>query len=62
MTWSSSDQAKHNAQTEDGVDGAFDTGDLDKGDSKKISFEETGEFTYFCIYHRFMEAKVEVVQ
>ena len=33
VTWRSSDQAKHNAQTDDGVDGAFNTGDLEKGDS-----------------------------
>lgn len=62
VTWSSSDQARHNAQTDDGVEGAFNTGDLEKGASKKVTFEETGEFTYYCIYHRFMEARVEVVQ
>ena len=62
VTWANSDQAKHNAQTDDAAAGAFDTGDLEKGDSKKVSFDEAGEFAYFCIYHRFMEAKVEVVQ
>ena len=61
VTWSSSDQTKHNAQTDDGVEGAFDTGDLEKGDSKKVAFAQAGEFTYYCIYHRFMEARVEVV-
>jgi plastocyanin len=62
VTWDNSDSAKHNAQTEDETEGAFDTGDLEKGDSKKVTFKEAGEFTYYCIYHRFMEAKVEVVE
>jgi len=62
VTWDNSDQAKHNAQTEAGAEGEFNTGDLDKGDSKKVTFKKAGEFTYYCIYHRFMEAKVEVVE
>jgi len=61
VTWNNSDQAKHNAQTEDGSKGAFNTGDLQKGDAKNVTFDQAGEFTYYCIYHRFMEAKVEVV-
>jgi plastocyanin len=62
VTWDNSDSAKHNAQTDAGAKGEFNTGDLEKGDSKKVTFKEPGEFTYYCIYHRFMEAKVEVVQ
>ena len=62
VTWSNTDMAKHNAQTDEGVDGAFDTDDLEKGDSKKVTFKEAGEFSYYCVYHRFMEARVEVVQ
>ncbi|MEK6228072.1 MAG: plastocyanin/azurin family copper-binding protein [Actinomycetota bacterium] len=62
VTWSNSDKAKHTAQTDDGAAGEFDTGDLEMGDSKKVTFDEAGKFTYYCIYHRFMEAKVEVVE
>ena len=62
VTWTNSDKARHNAQTDDGAPGEFNTGDLDMGDSKKVTFDEAGEFTYYCIYHRFMEAKVEVVE
>jgi len=62
VTWDNSDAAKHNAQTEAGAGGEFNTGDLENGDSKKVTFKEAGEFTYYCIYHRFMEAKVEVVE
>lgn len=62
VTWSNSDKAEHTAQTEDGVEGAFNTDDLEMGDSKKVTLDKAGEFSYFCIYHRFMEAKVEVVE
>jgi plastocyanin len=62
VTWSNSDKAVHTAQTDEGARGAFDTGDLEKGDSKKIVFERPGKISYYCIYHRFMEARVEVVE
>ena len=62
VTWHNADKARHNAQTEDGAKGGFDTGDLDRGDAKKVTFDQAGEFTYYCIYHRFMEAKVVVVE
>ena len=62
ITWANTDKARHNAQTDDGADGAFDTGDLEKGDSKRVAFEEPGTFSYYCAYHRFMVGTVEVVQ
>ncbi len=61
ITWKNEDDALHNAQTDDGGTGAFDTKDLDLGDSKRLTFEEPGTYSYYCIYHRFMEGTVEVV-
>lgn len=61
ITWKNEDDALHNAQTDDGGMGAFDTKDLDLGDSKRLTFEEPGTYSYYCIYHRFMEGTVEVV-
>jgi len=62
VTWSNTDSARHNAQTETGANGAFNTMDLDKGDTKKVTFDKPGKFAYYCVYHRFMEANVEVVE
>jgi len=60
VTFANADGAKHNAQTEDDADGAFDTGDLQKGDSKAVTFDEPGTYAYYCVYHRFMTGTVEV--
>ena len=62
VTWTNTDKARHNAQTDDGAKGAFDTGDLEKGDTKKVAFDQPGSFSYYCTYHRFMVGTVEVVQ
>ena len=60
VTFANADKAKHNAQTDNDAKGAFDTGDLEKGDSKAVTFDEPGKFSYYCIYHRFMTGTVEV--
>ena len=57
VTWTNSDDATHTATADDG---SFDTGDLDKGDSKSITLKEPGTYTYFCRFHPFMKATVEV--
>ncbi len=57
VTWTNSDDATHTATADDG---SFDTGDLDKGDSKSVTFDKAGSFTYYCRFHPFMKATVEV--
>lgn len=60
VTWTNGDQAKHNAETDSGADGAFSTGDLGQGDSKKVAFDKAGSYAYYCSFHRFMKGTVEV--
>lgn len=60
VTYASADKAMHNAQTDGDADGAFNTGDLLKGDSKAVTFDEAGTYAYYCVYHRFMTGTVEV--
>ena len=62
ITWSNQDKALHNAQTDNGAKGAFNTKDLKTGDAKEISFDEPGTYAYYCVYHRFMTGKVEVTR
>jgi plastocyanin len=57
LTWTNSDAAAHTATADDS---SFDTGDLDKGDSKSVTFDNAGSFTYYCRFHPFMKATVEV--
>src|SRR5687767_10126418 len=44
VTWKNTDKALHNAQTDGGAEGAFDTGDLRTGDSGAVTFDEPGTF------------------
>jgi plastocyanin len=57
VTWTNSDDTAHTATADDS---SFDTGDLDKGDSKSITFDQPGTFAYYCRFHPFMKATVEV--
>jgi plastocyanin len=57
VTWTNSDATAHTATADDS---SFDTGDLDKGDSASVTFKNPGEFTYYCRFHPFMKATVEV--
>lgn len=62
VTWTNEDTAPHTAETGTQPEGEFDTGDLETGDSKSIKFDTPGKIPYYCIYHRFMTATVEVVE
>jgi len=62
VTWVNQDKAPHTAQTEAEVKPGFDTDRLNLSDKKAIKLEKPGKFAYFCVYHRFMEGTVEVVE
>ena len=57
------DKAPHTGQTDLNPKAAeFDTGRLERGDEKAVKLDKPGRFQYFCVYHRFMEGTVEVVE
>ena len=57
VVWSNADVAPHTATAEDG---GWDTGRLKKGEDGRITFEEPGEYPYFCAYHPHMKGRVVV--
>ena len=59
VTWRNADKAPHTAET---GDARFDTGRLDTGESKAVTLDEPGKYTYYCVFHRFMTGTVEVVE
>lgn len=62
VTWVHRDRAPHTAETEAKTAGGFDTGRLDRGERETVRLDRPGTFRYFCVYHRFMEGTVEVVE
>jgi plastocyanin len=59
ITFTNKDSTKHTA-TARGDRPAFDTGGLDKGASKRITFARPGRYAYICSYHPFMHGTVVV--
>lgn len=60
VTWTNRDKAPHTAESKPDAAGAFNTGNLAQGESKKIRFAEPGKVQFFCSYHRFMVGTVDV--
>ncbi len=59
ITWTNSDSAPHTATADNQKD--FNTDTLNQGDSKEITFDKTGTYKYFCLFHPFMHGTVEVI-
>ena len=59
VTWTNEDSAQHTA-TDDKSTPPFDTGTLDQGDAKKVTFKKAGTYPYICTFHPFMKGTVVV--
>lgn len=58
VTWTNDDPGMMHTVTS--VDGLFDSGFLHEGDTWSYTFDEPGEFEYFCAPHPWMRAKIVV--
>jgi plastocyanin len=59
VSWTNKDSAAHTATLAQGA-GAFDTGTLNQGDSKKLTFSKPGSYDYICSFHPFMKGTLVV--
>ncbi len=63
ITWRNEDTAAHNVIFDDSKLGEVEDSKLiNQGEELKFTFNETGEFTYYCGPHPFMKAKVTVTE
>ncbi len=53
------DQAPHTATIAEGVM-KFDTGTLEKGQAKSVTFDKPGTYAYVCLFHAYMKGTVTV--
>ena len=58
VTWTNSDTLTHTATS---VNGAFDSGDLDVGESYSLTFSAPGTYDYLCTPHPTMTGRIVVV-
>ena len=56
VTWINDDMAPHTAT----ATAVFDTGTLQRGDSKALTLSKPGSYSYVCEFHPFMKATVVV--
>jgi plastocyanin len=61
VTWVNQDRAPHTATADEGQPAAFDTGRLKLSERDTVTLNEPGTYSYYCVFHRFMTAKLEVV-
>ena len=57
VTFVNQDSAPHTATVKAG---GFDTGTLNKGQSKAITIDKPGTYDYVCEFHAFMKGKLTV--
>lgn len=58
VTWTNRDSTAHTATADQG---SVDTGTINSGQSKTITFNRTGTFAYHCAFHAFMTGRINVV-
>ena len=63
ITWTNNDAIGHSVTsgTPEAPDGKFDTGFFKKGESASVTFDQPGEYTFFCARHKNMRGTVKVV-
>lgn len=63
ITWTNQDSIGHSVTsgTPEMPDGKFDTGFFSKGESASVTFDQPGEYTFFCARHKNMHGTVKVV-
>jgi plastocyanin len=59
VIWLNQDSAPHTATAEDG---SFDTGTLEQGKLKSVTFKQAGTYEYICQVHPDMHGVVEVIE
>jgi len=58
ITWLNKDIVPHTATASDE---SWDTGIIEKNQSKAITFSESSTSSYFCLYHPMMKAGLEII-
>lgn len=59
LTFVNEDNAAHTGTSK--TPGAFDSGSIRRGESKTVVLKKAGNFNYYCAFHPFMKAKIQVV-
>lgn len=59
VTFVNNDRAEHTGTSK--ASGVFDTGSIKQGETRTVVLKKAGSFNYYCSFHPFMKAKIQVV-
>ena len=59
VTWRMEGEAAHTVTQ---YDGAFDSGQMQPGDSYVMTFADAGTYEYYCVLHHAMQGKLVIAQ
>lgn len=62
VTWTNEDNAKHDVTFDESYPGLESTDLFGKGETKSITFDTVGSFSYYCSPHPYMKGMIEVVE
>lgn len=62
VTWTNQDGIEHTVTSDDSAPVTFDSGMLGQGESFSFTFDQAGEYEYFCTPHPYMKGKVTVTE
>lgn len=61
VTFTNADDVAHTATAKEGDPTTFDTKEIEAGGSKEITFDEAGDYEYYCSIHEYMKGTIHVV-
>ncbi|MEL7153759.1 MAG: cupredoxin family copper-binding protein [Pseudomonadota bacterium] len=59
VEWINEDFAPHTATERE--TGAWDTGELGKGEAAGVTFDAQGSYDYYCVFHPHMRGRIVVI-
>ncbi len=65
VTWQNNDYASHSVTSgtsSAGSDGLFDISSITRSKSNFVTFDQSGSYAYYCVYHPWMTGTVTVVE
>ncbi|CAN5617856.1 hypothetical protein BH20ACT2_BH20ACT2_17430 [soil metagenome] len=60
VTFTNEDDSAHTVESDDDAPAEFDSENLEQGDTFEQTFDEAGEYPYFCGIHNYMKGTVIV--
>jgi len=62
VTFANDDSATHTATSDEDAPKAFNTGKIDGDKTAEVTFDEAGDYAYYCSIHDYMKGTIRVME